>query len=256
MGVFQHNIALLNHVFDKVLVLTIPRAESRRANIIQSFEGLNFEFFYGVDKNTLSVESLLASGEVTYYYEQSFSRSPKEFHEGNVACSWSHRNMYHYIQENGWRRTLLLEDDAIPAQWLYEFPADALFGDWLFPYNVWALGHLKSKPCTTASMIKQQLYTLWHYLNVGRWQKRSLHYIRHMYTKPVNEHWLEAGEYFGTHAYAIDQYAARTFSQLQSPIGFTADYLVNYALLQEGSLKGVLATRPLIRQANELFQSV
>ncbi len=249
-------MAVLNKVFDKVLVLTIARAEARRASIEQSFQGLQFEFFYGVDKQTLSVKSLLESGDVTYYHEQSFSRSPKEFHEGNVACSWSHRNMYQYIQANGWRRTLILEDDAVPAKWLYEQPIDNFFGEWLQPYNVWALGHLSSKPLTPNNSAKQALYTLWHLLRIGRWHKRSLYYIRHLYTKPMHPYWLEAGEYFGTHAYAVDQHAARTLEQLQKPIGFTADYLLNFALLQKGLLKGVLAATPLIRQANEVFDSV
>ena len=52
----------LNGYFDKILVLTLPRLTERKEYFNKTFEGLNFEFFYGVDKQQTSLEELKKQG--------------------------------------------------------------------------------------------------------------------------------------------------------------------------------------------------
>ena len=47
----------LNQYFDKIFVVTIARATERQQQIKERLQGLNFEFFYGIDKQEHSMEA-------------------------------------------------------------------------------------------------------------------------------------------------------------------------------------------------------
>ena len=45
--------SVLQQYFDKVLVLTVPRFKERQEKVNERLKGIDFEFFYGTDKNDL-----------------------------------------------------------------------------------------------------------------------------------------------------------------------------------------------------------
>ena len=45
--------SVLHQYFDKVLVLTVPRFKDRQEKVKERLKGIDFEFFYGTDKNDL-----------------------------------------------------------------------------------------------------------------------------------------------------------------------------------------------------------
>ncbi len=250
------NFAVLNKEFDKILVLTITRAVDRRAHIEQALQGLDFEFFYGVEKQNLHMDQLLKNEDISYRYEQTFSRQPKEFHEGTVACAWSHRNMYEYILKNGWKKVLILEDDIDVSDFWKTNSLKPIFTTEVEDVDLWALGHMLLKHTSNSAHIKRYYYSLMHALRISRWNRRSMHYIAHQYAQPLNEFWVTPGQFFGTHAYAINQKAAEVLIQYQTPIGFTADWLLNYALLQTSKIKGVILKEPFFIQDRVKLPSI
>jgi hypothetical protein len=46
----QDRFRLLNEYYDKIYVLSLPRLTQRIEHIKRTLSGLNFEFFFGVDK--------------------------------------------------------------------------------------------------------------------------------------------------------------------------------------------------------------
>jgi hypothetical protein len=53
----------LNQYFDKIYVLTLERAIDRQEEIKLSLQGLNYNFFFGVDKKELDIATLEADDD-------------------------------------------------------------------------------------------------------------------------------------------------------------------------------------------------
>ena len=89
----------LNEYFDKIFVVTIPRATERQQLVTERLKGLNFEFFYGVDKQEHSMEELKTDGLYSENKAKAFHRYDKAMTHGEVACALSHRNVWQLIVE-------------------------------------------------------------------------------------------------------------------------------------------------------------
>jgi len=89
---------ILNKYFDKVYVITmensfrIPRMEER-------LEGVDYEFFYGVDGATLDKTPYMSKG----------SKQTR----GQLGCTISHLNLYKKIVSENNEKVLILEDDCL-----------------------------------------------------------------------------------------------------------------------------------------------
>jgi glycosyl transferase family 25 len=89
---------ILNEIFDKVLVLTIPSFTDRIENMKQRLEGVDYEFFYGAYGRDIDVE----------YYRSKGSRLTR----GQLGCALSHYRIYEKIVEENLQNVLILEDDC------------------------------------------------------------------------------------------------------------------------------------------------
>ena len=77
----------LNQYFDRIFVVTIARASERQQQIKERLQGLNFEFFYGIDKQEHSMEDLKKQGLYSEKKAKQFHRYDKEMTHGEVACA-------------------------------------------------------------------------------------------------------------------------------------------------------------------------
>src|SRR5687768_12552797 len=106
--------APLNNYYDHIYVLTIEAAESRRKKFLERFNGLQYEFFYGADKNNFEVAQLERENIYSETLTKHNHRYSKSMRPGEIACAWSHRMMYEDMLEKGYQKVLIMEDDAAP----------------------------------------------------------------------------------------------------------------------------------------------
>jgi glycosyl transferase, family 25 len=237
---------LLHQYFDKVLVLTVPRFKERHEKVTQRLGEIDFEFYYGTDKNNLDTTFI----NQHYIYDKKASLANrqefKEMNTGEIACALSHRSIYQSMVDNNWKRVLILEDDVVPDfntlpllfTELKEIP-----GDWELFY----LGYLKNEKITAGLKFKQAWYKLMHILGIS---KLSYRQINNMAPRKFSSSLLRAGFHDCTHAYAVSIDGAKKLLQAQSPVRYRADNLLT-ALVLDGTLNAFISKSFLFNQ--EIF---
>ena len=84
-----HKLSVLNQLFDKIYVITLHRATSRQQTIKHILDGVDYDFFYGVDKLNLNFEQVQQDGTYDNKKAIQFHRNSKPMYLGQVACSLS-----------------------------------------------------------------------------------------------------------------------------------------------------------------------
>lgn len=219
------NLRYLNSYYDKVYVLSVAAANSRRALFTELYSDLNFEFFFGADKNHFSIEEVIGNGTYDHKLAIQHHRYNKKMKHGEIACSWSHRMIYEDMLKNGFSRVLIFEDDAVPdpkqlnriPEILNEIPADCELLMW---------GWDKNGRTPFSSALKKLFYHLQHNLGLLKWNHTV---IRNLYAKPYSAHLKKAGFHDYTYAYAINRSAAEKLIKMQTPLQYIADNLLAHA---------------------------
>lgn len=219
----------LNAHYDHVYVLSVAAADHRRKQFKERFDGLQYDFFYGADKDRFSLEQLIADGIFQETLARQRHRFGKTLRPGEIACSWSHRMIYEDMLAKGYARVLILEDDAVPdlnalqniANALSELPADAELVFW---------GWGKNGTRGWGGRWKQLTYHVQHALGLLKWNHRI---IRNLYARPHNRYWKRAGFHDFTYAYALSAAGAQKLIPLQTPIQYIADNLLAHAATEE-----------------------
>jgi len=104
----------LQQYFDKILVVSVHRFTDRHERVKQSLAGLQYDFFWGADKQQLDYNTAKTDGTYDEQMAQKLQRQGKALNLGEIACSLSHRNLYAAMIANGWEKVLILEDDVLP----------------------------------------------------------------------------------------------------------------------------------------------
>lgn len=225
----SHINSTMQQYFDKVLVLTVARFTERHEKVKRRLEGIDFEFFYGTDKNDLTPERISRE----YRYDASASLAVRqvfpEMNTGEIACSLSHCNIYEAIIRNNWQRVLILEDDVVPdPEQLLSLPASLkeLPDDWELFY----LGYLKNEKITAGLRLKQAWYKIMRLFGLS---KLSFRQISHLAPANYSRHLLKAGFHDCTHAYAVSREGAMKLLKAQTPVRYRADNLLTALVLDE-----------------------
>lgn len=231
---------LLNQYYDKIYVLSVEAAASRRELFARRFEGLNYQFFYGADKNKFSIESSIQDGTYSDELTRKHHRFNKAMKHGEIACAWSHRMIYEDMLAHHYKRVMIFEDDAVPdvgrikelSQILREIPEDC---DLLF----W--GWDKNGKAPIGALLKKAVYHIQHRMGFLKW---SHSIISNLYAKPYSNNLRRAGFHDYTYAYAINKTAAEKLIQMQTPVQYIADNLLAHAATT-GVLAGYIASPPV-----------
>ncbi|MBL0336695.1 MAG: glycosyltransferase family 25 protein [Chitinophagaceae bacterium] len=221
----QDSFRLLNKYYDKIWVLTIQAAADRRENFARHFERLDYEFFYGADKNQFTIEQVTADNIYNDKLARQHHRYDKCMKHGEIACSWSHKMMYEEMLAKGYEKVLIFEDDALPDPEqmaripviLHEIPEHADLVWW---------GWSKNGERNPAGRFKQFFYHIQHRAGKLKWDDRM---IRHLYARPFSGQLKIAGFHDYTFAYAINRHAAEKLAEKQTPIQYIADNLLAHA---------------------------
>ncbi|MCF8261496.1 MAG: glycosyltransferase family 25 protein [Melioribacteraceae bacterium] len=211
----------INEYFDCIYVLNIERNVDRRINIQEKLNGLRYVFFEGVDGQKLDLEELeqqsIYSSEDTI--KNSYNRelmSPNE-----VACSYSHINIYKDVVEKGFERVLILEDDI---EIVLESKAD--FNNAMSELDPnWDLLYFSHGPNNTKMpfAIWLRIYFIHPFINLFKKQKYSIDELKNSFPKNYSQHLEIAGRHWGSMAYAISSKGAKIILSDLLPISRTAD---------------------------------
>ena len=220
-------LSALNSAFDHIYVLTLDRARERQEHIASELEGLDFEFFTGVDKFDLDYDATIADGVYDDDKHHRLQRSSRSLSLGEVACALSHRGIYEDAVERGYETILVLEDDvAFLRQNLPVFEAAwaELPADWEFLL----LGYYDERYSTPFYECKRLYYQACRRLGLFHWERVSRRFINHQAMRPYSEHWWRMGRTSGGHAYALTQSACRRFVDYHTPVFLQADRVFYY----------------------------
>ena len=110
----QEYFQQLNNYYDKIYVLSVGSAGGRRELFADRFNGLDYTFFFGADKDKFTIDEVETSGAFSEELTRQHHRFSKTMKHGEIACSWSHRMIYEEVLVNKYNRILIFEDDAVP----------------------------------------------------------------------------------------------------------------------------------------------
>lgn len=222
----EEQFDLLNKYYDKIYVLSVRSADTRRKLFEERFKGLDYSFFFGADKAGFTTAELIKKNIYSEALTQKHHRYSKGMMPGEIACAWSHLMMYQEMLSNNYERILIFEDDAMPdperikqlPQILSEIPADCELLMW---------GWSKNGESDINTSFKQAVYNIQHRLGILKWHPNI---IKNLFAKPFSSHLKKAGFHDYTYAYAINKTAAKKLLQMQSPIQYIADNLLAHAI--------------------------
>ena len=233
----------LNNYYDKILVLTLPRLTDRMAYFKKTFVGLNYEFFYGIDKEHTSMEILKNEGLYSTEAYRKYYKKPQEISLGMLCCSLGHFKIYDYIIKNNFAKTLIFEDDAIPVvEELKKFSAIVreLPADWEMLY----LGYEKHDQFGWKEKLNRLILTLIpHHTQL----KLNRDIFKNYYASPVSAQIAKAGFHDCTHAYSVTLEGAKKLMAMQNPVTFHPDNLISF-LVCSGKLNGYISNPKLFNQ--------
>lgn len=116
---------LINTFFDKIYVINLSYSVERKKSMVDQFEKYNIKnyiFIEATDKNTLNFDELVEKKMWGCLQNcVSVCTCRNSLGDGNIALSISHYRIYCDIIENGYNRCLILEDDCIFLDEMYNF---------------------------------------------------------------------------------------------------------------------------------------
>lgn len=244
-------IDFLNDYFDQTYILTLKRVKDRQQLISERLAGLNFEFFYGIDKQDLDLKTLIDNGEYDDEQAQSVKRKPSPMAMGEIACSMSHRAIYQDMIQKDYNRVLILEDDVYftdqyDSSYLEKISAE-LPKDWGLLY----FGYHKNEEYGLKQYFKSQTYKVLSAAGMHKW---SIQRIKNTYPRDFSDTLKSAGNHEGAYGYAISKEAAQLLVEAQTPIIRNSDHLLSYIAVHEQTKSFITKEKLILHDDN--LQSV
>jgi GR25 family glycosyltransferase involved in LPS biosynthesis len=248
---------ILNSYFDKIYIITLQRNSERHTVFQRSLKGLNYEIFWGVDGNNLSIPKLeetgLYSSEAVKSVKIQKNCPPAALTHGMIGCTLSHLSLYKQIIEKGEDQVLILEDDIRiednKAACL-EKAIEQLPDNWELFY----LGYLYNNNSLTlsANIRISFVYPLLHFLG---YRQYSAPRYRCKFPRNYSKHLDLSGSHYGAHAYGITLKGARKILEHQTPISMEIDNAIGEMCMREQIAAYSMKDR-IFHQNREIFGSM
>lgn len=232
-----------NNYFDKIYIVTLPRATERQEKIRRVLHGLNFEFLMGADAKDFNEDDIVSRNIYSEQLSKKNNRYGKKMKPGEIGCSWSHRMIYEDVVAHNYKKVLILEDDVTAAnnagetfhQVIKELPAswDLCY----FDYN-------KNTEYTIGAAVKQWLYHVQKLFGLIKFSHRT---IQNLHARKFSNHLKTAGYHDYTSAYALSLNGAKKLLSIQTPIQFVADHLLAFAITNK-IIQGYIAVPKIFIQ--------
>lgn len=227
----NHPLSAFNQYFDQIYVLTLPHTVERQQSIKTLFDGLNWRFFYGIDKNELTRDPLQLQDIYDDVAHRRIKRTYRSMSPGEIACALSHRQIYQDALDNNYQRIAIFEDDAMPC---YEQLTDFANKIAQLPDN-WdlvMLGYYGEKRPGLKASTQRKLYGLFHHLHWFNWHKVNKKWLDRLCMQDYSADFYTIGKVLGAHAYAINLATAKAFIEFDTPVKVQADRIFNYYLAE------------------------
>ena len=225
----QELFKYLNEYYDKIYVVSIAAAESRRSLFEQRFKGLNYRFFFGSDKHEFNREEAEKSGMFSEELARHHHRFGKTMKLGEIACSLSHRYIYEEMIKNNYSRVFIFEDDAVPNPGLL-INIPAILSEIPPGCELLMWGWDKNGEIPPGAFMKKIVYHIKHGFGSLKWNHKM---ISNLYARPFSPHLKKAGFHDYTYAYALTITAAEKLIKMQTPVQYIADNLLAHAATNE-----------------------
>ncbi|MDQ3142346.1 MAG: glycosyltransferase family 25 protein [Bacteroidota bacterium] len=236
---------ILNKYFDHIYILTIESAADRRKKITQSLDGVDYTFFYGINKYDIDIQEWIAKGKYDVKKAVGHSRFNYKMSTGQIACAEGHKNIYAKIIADEFQKVLILEDDSIlisaHLQYLSEM-IEALPSDW----DIFYLDYDMNESNDLFTWTKQQFYKMQRLWGGMKFNHKM---IDNYFSRPYNKLLRKSGYHYFTNAYAVNEKACRVLLDLQTPIVFPSDHALAWGISNE-LLKGYNAVPKIFEQSS------
>jgi glycosyl transferase, family 25 len=233
----------LNNFFDHIYVITLERATDRHAHVETELAGLDYQLFYGKDKDAFQIEQLAEKNIYNEALARQHHRYNKPMRPGEIGCAWSHAEVYKDVLSKGYGKVLVLEDDVVINRSNTDVLTSALQqlpSDWGLVY----FGFAEREGARPVHIVKKLFY---HFLRAFRLFPFSHKTIKNLYPKKLAANIYRSGYHDCTHAYGLTRKAAEELLRLQQPISFIADNLLAHAITNE-LVRGYIIQPKLIDQ--------
>lgn len=241
------NIAILNSYFNKIYILTIPRATERHAQINEALNGLSFEFFYGIDKKDLNKEDLISKKNYCEKKSIENSRYYKPMKLGEIACSLGHKMIYEDVLKNNYTKVLVLEDDVFFNHNGFNIITSIIEQAKKVNWDILYFDYNKNESKKWFHPIKQILYHIQFKIGLLKWNHTV---INNLFAKKYSTNLKFAGYHDYTSAYAINKVAAKKLLEIHSPISFPSDHALAHCITNN-YLKGFIVVPKVFIQKSQ-----
>jgi glycosyl transferase family 25 len=236
---------ILNRIFDKIYVISIPRNKQRLDDFYKRTQGIEIELFTGVDGKRFFPEFV----HITEFPQPFFKEhnlvydEVRIFNKGQLGCAMSHINIQREIIRLKLKKVLILEDDTFILSGQLKYFEEALRelpDDWeLFYLGYTNVSRWVNNPLS--KILLEMKYKLKPaFLDNYRSDEKGKMFL----PKSFSKHLFTPGIYTGTHAYAISGSGAQKIVDYSSPIKYLSDMALMYGCYNK-IVKGFALKKPL-----------
>lgn len=210
----------LNTIFDKVFVLTIERNRDRHPQVEAILEGVNFEYWYGYDIQTMfpGIESVYQIPQSFFDHHEIDKEFAKHYTRGQLGVYLSVKKMMEYISEQKLSQVLLFEDDFLPKKKDWQLRIQKAMRELPADYHVFLLGFYYASPSTTKRWLRPVVKLL-----------KNIHPMTTMYSTYLDI----PGDCTGGHAYVVSRAGADYLRTFYHPMQLTGDLLLAKLIREE-----------------------
>jgi glycosyl transferase family 25 len=236
----------LNDYFDRIFVITLPRATERHALMERALSGLRYEVVHGQDRLELDLADLEARG----VYDDRAARRLHRYGRGvtlaHIACVLSHARIWRRMVDEGLERVLVFEDDAEPIPESIAL-APAMLEQLPPTFELVYLGYKGRETVSLRRRLDQAAYVALGAARLIHWTARE---AMNLLPRPYSANLRRAGLHDHTHAYALSRCAARKLLAFQTPVRLNVDTGIGRLVLR-GELEAYVSQPKLFEQRGD-----
>lgn len=229
-------------------MLTLPRLQDRKEAYTRELDGLNYEVFYGIDKEQVTLDALKQQGIYSSDAYADFYKRQPDMATGMLCCTLGHLKIYETIVANNYKKVMIMEDDIFPlpenlpffSQMAEELPAD---------WEVFYMGYEKNEIFGWKQYVKRMYYLTFPFHAAMRLPRDV---FANYYPRPLSPHIARSGFHDCAHAYAVSLEGAKKLLKLQTPIVYNSDNLLSYAITT-GQVKGYIGIPKMFKQHTNMY---
>lgn len=239
---------------NKIFVLTIERNTERHPHVNAVLEGVDFQFWYGLDAPAFfKGKKHVAEIDDVFFIDNNVDKAHVSYLSiGQFGAYFSIRKMINHIAEKAYEATVIFEDDIQPLQKKWKLICEKAFTQLPDDWDILFLGYDYDGPI-------YKLYYKRHLrvaLTAYYWLKKKINGWERInrYPKRFTRNLDISGFSMGGHAFCISKKGAALLSSHLNPMKDSGDVLLSQ-LIRENKIKAFSVYPCLFSQDRRKFGS-